>query len=115
MRYMITFNHTDGVWEKLSSDEQAQHGNWLAEFSNSLKEIGSQMVFFHPYQEAKTIRMDDDHQLQVTDGLRDESSEQPGGYYIVDVESEEDAIEWARKGRFMIGSNEIRQIADFQM
>ncbi len=109
MKYLITFNHTDGVWEKLSSDEQEQHGKWLAELSDSLKEIDSQLVFFHPHQEAKTVTMNDDRELQVTDGLRDNSSEQPGGYYIVDVESEEQAIEWARKGRFMVGSNVIRQ------
>ena len=115
MKYMITFNHADGVWENLSSNEQAQHGRWLAEFSNSLKEIDSALVFFHPHQEAKTILMNHERELEVTDGLRDTSSEQPGGYYIVDVESEEEAIEWARKGRFMVGSNEIRQIADFNM
>ena len=115
MKYMITFNHTDGVWENLSADEQEQHGKWLAELSNSLKEIGSKLVFFHPHQAAMTIRMTDDHQLQVTYGLRESSSEQPGGYYIVDVESEEDAIELAKKGRFMVGSNEIRQIADFEV
>jgi hypothetical protein len=115
MKYAITFNHTDGVWEKLSSDEQEQHGKWAAEFSNSLKKIDSQLVFFHPHQEAKTVTMNDDRELQVSQGLRDNSNEQPGGYYIVDVASEEQAIEWARKGRFMVGSNEIRQIADFKM
>jgi hypothetical protein len=115
MKYMITFNHMDGVWGKLSREEQEQHGKWLVELGNSLKEIGSQLVFFRPHQEAKTIRMTDDRELRVTDGLRDSSSEQPGGYYIVDVGSEEEAIEWARKGRFMVGSNEIRQIADFEI
>ena len=29
--------------------------------------------------------MTDDHQLQVTDGLRESSTEQPGGYYIVEM------------------------------
>ena len=115
MKYMITFNHTEGEWGKLSRDEQEKHGKWLVGLGTSLKEIGSQLVFFRPHQEAKTVRMTDDHELQITDGLRDNSTEQPGGYYIVDVESEQEAIEWARKGRFMVGSNEIRQIADFEM
>ena len=41
---------------------------------------------------------------------RDEHPEQPGGYYIIDAESVEEAVEWAKKGRWLIGSNEVRQI-----
>lgn len=115
MRYMITFNHADGAREKLFEDEQEQHGRWLSELSRALKEVGSQLIFLHPHQEAKTERMHDDGQLQVTDGLPPGVDEQPGGYYIVEVESEQEAIEWAPRGRFMLGSNEVRQIADFSV
>ena len=115
MKFMITFNHIDGQWQKLSEEEQKLHGRWLAELSESLKQIGSELVFFHPHQGAKTVRLTHDDQILVTDGLGSDSAEQAGGYYIIDVESEEEAIEWARKGRFMIGSNEIRQIADLNI
>ena len=30
--------------------------------------------------------------------------------YIIEAESMEEAVVWAEKGRFMVGSNEIRQV-----
>ncbi len=59
--------------------------------------------------------MTDDGQLQVTDGLNANLTESAGGFYIIDVESEHEAIEWAKKGRFMAGSNEVRQLAEFEI
>ena len=41
------------------------------------------------------------------------SQEQPGGYYIIEAETVDEAVEWAKKGRFIPGSNEVRQILDF--
>ena len=52
--------------------------------------------------------------LEVLDGPAVAGPEQVGGYYIIEAESMEEAVEWARKGRFMRGSNEVREIADFQ-
>ena len=35
-----------------------------------------------------------------------------GGAYIIAADSLEDAVAWAKKGRFLPGANEIRQIYD---
>ncbi len=114
MRFLITFNHIEGEWDRLSPKERERHSTWLKEFMTALKtEKTAELVFFHPAAEGKTIRMHNDRKVDVSDGPYRPSSEQPGGYYIIEGDSMDVAIEWAKRGRFMIGSNEVRQIAEF--
>lgn len=113
MRFMITFTHKDGEWEKLSPAEREQHGSQLKEFMQELRvEKKSELVFLHPYQAAKQVRMTEARALEVHDGPVLKGTEHMGGYYIIEAESMDEAVEWARKGRFMVGANEVRQIAD---
>ena len=114
-RFMITFNHIDGEWPKLSPEQVEQHSIWLKQFMEALKrEKQSELVFLQPYPAAKTVRMHSDGKMDVSDGPYHSSDEQVGGYHIIEAESMEEAVEWARKGRFVRGSNEVREIADFQ-
>ena len=115
MKYMITFNHIDGAWDQLSPAEREGHGTWLKEFMESLKaEKGSKLVFLNPATKPRTVRMHADGRVEVHEGPYIESSEQPGGFYIIEADSMEEAVEWAKKGRFMVGSNEVREIVDFE-
>jgi hypothetical protein len=113
MKFMITFNHIDGEWEKLTPDERERHGSWLKEFMSALEaEKDTRLVFLRRVTEAKTVRRHAEGRLEVTDGPCRQLSEQPGGFYIIEAESMEEAVEWAKKGRFMVGSNEVREITD---
>lgn len=113
MKFMITFNHIDGEWDKLTAEQQQVHGGTLGELIAALKaEQNSDLTFFAPVEQAKTVRMHPDGQLAISDGPYLESSEQPGGYYIIEVDSIEEAVEWAKRGRFLVGSNEVRQIIE---
>ncbi len=114
MRFLITFNHIDGEWDRLAAEQQERHGTLLREFMAGLEaEKGAQLVFFQPVEQAKTVRMHPDGSIEVTDGPYREGAEQPGGYYIIEAESMDVAVEWARKGRFLLGSNEVREIVEF--
>jgi hypothetical protein len=51
----------------------------------------------------------------VTDGPFAETKEQLGGFYLVDVESEEQALDWAAKmPNLPYGSVEARPIMTFE-
>jgi len=111
VQFMITFNHVAGVWERLSAEDREAHGEWLARFIAELSdEKGAKLVFLAPLDQRKTVRKHENGSLDVTDGPAISGSEQVGGYYIIDAESIEDAVEWAKKGRWLVGSNEVRQI-----
>jgi hypothetical protein len=112
---MITFNHVDGEWEKLTAAEREGHGAELKELVRAVKEEkNSKLVLLAPKQGAKTVRIHPDKRLEVIDGPYLENAEYPGGYYIIEADSIEEAVEWAKRGRFLVGSNEVRQIIDFE-
>ncbi len=115
MKFQITFNHIDGEWEKLSQAEREQHGATLRDFVRALKvEKDAEMVFLAPKEGAKTVRIHSDQRLEILDGPTLPGPEAAGGYFIIDADSIDEAVEWAKKGRFLVGSNEVRQIVDFQ-
>ena len=35
-----------------------------------------------------------------------------GGYFIMEADSMDDAVEFAKRGRYMFGANEIREIVE---
>ena len=111
MQFMITFNHLDGVWERLSADEQEGHAKWLERFVAELAaEKNSKLVFIAPPDRRKAVRKHADGKIEVTDGPAIAGPEQMGGYYIIDADSIDEAVEWAKKGRWLVGSNEVRQM-----
>ena len=111
MRFMITFNHIEGEWERLSPEDREEHGKWLERFVAELEaEKGAKLVFMAPIETRKTVRKNRDGSVEVKDGPYLESAEQPGGYYEIEAESMEEAVDWARRGRWLVGSNEVRQI-----
>jgi hypothetical protein len=115
MKFFISFNHVEGEWEKLSDSEREGHTNSLRDFSQALKrEKGTNLVFFAPPQHAQTVRIDSGTPLQVLDGPALPGPEASGGYYVIEADSLDEAIEWAKRGRFLVGSNEVRQIIEFQ-
>jgi hypothetical protein len=108
---MITFNHIEGVWDRLSSQEREAHGRWLEQFqADLLSEKDARLVFLAPSHLRKTVRKHENGGLEVEDGPAIPGPEQVGGYYIIEAESIDEAVEWAEKGRWLTGSNEVRQI-----
>jgi hypothetical protein len=111
MQFMITFNHVEGVWERLSPDDREEHGRWLERFVAELRDQkNARLTFLAPPDRRKTVRKHESGEVEVTDGPAIAGAEQVGGYYIIEAASMEEAVAWARKGRWLVGSNEVRQI-----
>ncbi len=111
MQFMITFNHIDGAWDRLSAADREEHGKWLERFVEELRsEKNASLVFMAPPDQRKTVRKHESGDLEVVSGPAISSREQVGGYYIIDADSMDEAVEWAKKGRWLVGSNEVRQI-----
>lgn len=115
MKFMISFYHQDGVWDGLSTEQQEIHGGWLKDFAEALRsKKNSQMVFFNPVT-TKHVRQEDDGVKSLKDGPVNKGAEALGGYYIIEAENWDEAQDWAERGRFMTGSNEIKEIVDFSL
>jgi hypothetical protein len=57
------------------------------------------------------VRFDDDGGATVLDGPFAETKELVSGYWVWEVSSKEEAVEWARKAPFRGGELEIRQFS----
>ena len=64
-----------------------------------------------PPEQARALRVHPNGKVLVTDGPYSETKEQIGGFWILETASEEEAVEWARKGAVACrASSEVRQI-----
>ena len=118
MKFMISFTHTNGEmadrvprWNELTDDEKRSLGDHLKELADKLQnEQNTNMIFFGNPDNAQTVHLDRDGNLEVGEGTLLEGDEFVGGYYIINVDSKEEALDWAKQTRWLVGTNEVRQI-----
>ena len=119
-KYMITFTHVEGGMEdrvprfaELTAEEGEQLRNAHSEFADALQsEQSTSMQYLAGPAEAKTVCMHKDGRLELTDGPFRDGPEQPGGFFIIEAQSMDAAVEWAKRGRWLVGSNEVRELVE---
>jgi len=114
MRYAISMTDIEGEWDALPEPRQqeilAQHEKLKADLRAAGKLVDA--LHFHPRAEARTVRMDRAGAFSKTDGPFSDAPEYIGGIYVIEADSIDEALEWARRARFMVGANEVRQVWD---
>ena len=114
-QYMLLIYDDPTAWQSMSEEQQnAVMGEYFA-YTNELREAGAFVAgdALQPTNTAKSVRLRGGERL-TTDGPFAETKEALGGYYLVDVESDEEALEWAAKipsARY--GTIEVRPIVVF--
>jgi hypothetical protein len=102
-------------WAGMGEDERnAVMGEYFA-YSDELRKAGAFVAgeALQPTTTAKSVRIRGGEEV-VTDGPFAETKEVFGGFYMIDVDSEEDALRWAAKvpsSRF--GTIEVRPTVVF--
>ena len=112
MKFLISMTDVEDEFDTLPDAERARVAACHAAFQEAL---GSRYVCCYgarPSNEAKTVRLRADGTFEVTPGTATATKEPMGGFYVIEVDSLEEAIEWAKKGRFRPGPNEVRQLRD---
>ena len=116
MRYMLLIY---GAEELMSSHNEEEMGKVMAAYNSYTEELqGSGKMLggeaLQPTANATTIRVRDGKTV-VTDGPFAETKEQLGGYYAVEADNLDEAMEWAAKiPGALSGSIEVRPIVDFE-
>jgi hypothetical protein len=98
MQYMLLIYTDETRWQKLSDGERGPIiQQWMA-YTDALREAGALLAgdALQPTSTATTIHMKDGETL-ITDGPFAETKEQLGGYYLIEVDSIDEAIEWASR------------------
>ena len=113
MQYLLLICDDEHRLETLSEDEAARrHHGWLTftqELQAAQKLRGGERL--KPAATATTLRVKDGQRL-LSDGPFAETKEQLGGYYMVDADDLDEAVDWASKMPHLDGggSVEIRPI-----
>jgi hypothetical protein len=96
MKFLLIMNMNPVVWDGLTADEQAEIGNGHGAFIDTIKKSGEMITtqaLADPSQ-SFVVRVRDG-QPAVTDGPYAEAKEYLGGFYLIDCEDRERAIELA--------------------
>jgi hypothetical protein len=117
VKYLLSIYTDETGWERATPEELAQTLDAYGAFSREVEEKG---VFLageglEPTAAATTVRVRDGERL-VTDGPFAETKEQLGGFYLLECENLDEAIEWAAKipGAHR-GSVEVRPVMNYEM
>jgi hypothetical protein len=115
MQFALLIYDDGDTWAGFSEEEQnAILGEYFA-YTEELKASGAHRggEALQPTMTSKSVRVRDGERL-VTDGPFAETKEALGGFYLVDVASEAEALEWAARipsSRF--GTIEVRPVMVF--
>jgi hypothetical protein len=110
VRFAILMHH--GGWDDLPDDEQGRVIEQLGAFRRALEAKGRLVEVLHlgPVPAARTVRLSASGERRVEDGPACEPERTVGAIYLIDVDSEAEALEWADRGRFVPGANEVRAL-----
>ncbi len=112
MQYMLLIYDDEAQWAGMSDDERSRLMGEYFTYTDELRQAGAFVAgdALQPTQSATSVRLRDGERL-VTDGPFAETKEQLGGYYLIDVESLDDALAWAAKiPSARLGTIEVRPV-----
>ena len=112
MHYLLLIADEEKVWDSLPESEvaamYAAYGAFTQELQASGAYVGANQL--QPVSTATTVSVRDGETI-VTDGPFAETKEVLGGYYLIDVETLDEALEWAAKiPSATVGRIEVRPV-----
>lgn len=112
MKFLILLYADESQFANLSPEEMKAAMAGFASYNQKLIEAGvlSHGEPLRPSSETKTLSMKQGN-VTVVDGPFTESKEQLGGYYVLEVADEAEAIRWAKECPILYsGSVEVREL-----
>ena len=115
MRFLLTVYDDERRWAGVDEESMKAEINayWALDNEATAAGVFVESAGLLPTETAKTVRIRDDEE-SVSDGPFAETKEQLGGFYLLECESIEEALEWAAKiPAARSGSVEVRQVMDY--
>jgi hypothetical protein len=98
MQYLLLIYGDEARWDSLSEEERSALSHEYGKLSSDLREQGKLLAGeeLQPIATATTVQVRDGETL-VSDGPFAETKETLGGFYMIEAESLDEAIEWASR------------------
>ena len=116
MKYLLTLYGEEGAWDEMTPEEMRAGMEPWNEFSAAITEAGAYVAGegLQPSATATTVRKPAEGESLVTDGPFAETKEQLGGFYLLECENLDEALEWAKKVPLTPpASIEVRPVMDY--
>ena len=117
MRYMLTILGPEGGMEDATPEEmKSEMDRWEA-FTKETVEAGAFVSGegLQPSATATTIHVSGGgEERTITDGPYAESKEVLGGFYLLECEDLDEALDWAKKIPVRAGMIEVRPVMDYE-
>lgn len=117
MRYVCLIYDNEKLLADFTTAETESFMNEYFAFTNSIREGGSHVAgeALHPVSTATTLRVRDG-KLLTMDGPFAETKEQLGGFYLIDAQNLDEALQIAaRIPSVRTGTVEVRECVDFTL
>jgi hypothetical protein len=113
MKFMLLMQSDESNPLAQAPTEEAM--NLMGAFNESLIKAGAMLAGegLHPSSGGARVTYDGDDR-SVTDGPFTESKEILGGFWMIDVASKEEAVEWARRVPLTEGQVEVRRVFELE-
>src|ERR1700719_184591 len=114
MKYLCLIYDNESEWAKFPKDLRDKYMGEYMEFGDSVKKSGQYVGAnqLQPTSTATTVRIRNG-KVSTTDGPYAETKEQLGGYYLIDANDLNDALQVAgRSPGAKIGSMKVRRIRE---
>ena len=111
MRYMVIVKASEDSENGVlpTQQELAEMGAYNEELVKAGVMLAGEGL--HPSSKGARVRFDKDGNTTVTDGPFAETKELIAGFWILEVSSREEVIEWVKKAPFRDSEIEVRQVA----
>lgn len=115
VRYMLLLYGDEKLGEDITPEQWQAIMEGHNAFTKEAVERGMQPSgeALHSVAAAKTVRYENGKPTLTTDGPFAETKEQLGGFYVIECESEAEALEMAAKLPMSTGSIEVRPVIEF--
>jgi hypothetical protein len=98
MKYMLIMRATDEGWASVENVDMGEMLELMGRFHEEMDRAGVLLAMEGLEDPAETVVVDHSSEPPVvTDGPYGETHELFGGFYLLDVASKEEAVEWAKR------------------
>ena len=115
MKYVLALIGDESGWEDVTPEQMRALMEPWNQFERELYDSGAKITgeALQPSSTATTVKITEDEPI-VTDGPFAETKEQLGGFYLIECENLDEALEWAKKVPLQPGSSvEVRPVMDY--
>jgi hypothetical protein len=116
MKYLLAFFGEEGGWDDITPEEMHEGMKLWEDYERQLVDANAYIAGegLKESATATTVKRKGEERI-VTDGPFAETKEQLGGFYLIDVENLDEAIEWAKKVPIADGNTtEVRPVMDYE-